>query len=320
MRPENSLWGTGGGVFCYHIGEIERILCSLKGMVFLDVREVLQRFDALLAEGRVSEAGAWLDTAAEECRKNGDYAAAVTVFNEIEGFWRAAGDRDRSFAAAESAIALLESAGLTGGVDYATTLLNYATAKSAFGYGEEALALFRRAEVIYDARLSENDYRFASLYNNMAQSLLRLRRASEAARYFNRSLALLEHTEDSEDEKATCCVNLSFCLMAEGRFDEARSHLDTAEKIFDVIPDSPHRSSMLAARGQLEYLTKNYAAAVKYYENAALSLEKRFGRRGSVYASSCRNCAKACEADGRTEEARIWRAAAESADIARGGR
>lgn len=61
-------------------------LCCVKGMVLLDVREIVQKFDAMLAEGRVSEAGRWLEEAAEECRKNGDYASCVTVFNELEGF------------------------------------------------------------------------------------------------------------------------------------------------------------------------------------------------------------------------------------------
>ena len=128
-------------------------LCCVKGMVLLDVREIVQKFDAMLAEGRVSEAGRWLEEAAEECRKNGDYASCVTVFNELEGFWRAAGSKEKSFAAAQTALALLESAGLEGGADYATALLNYATAKAAFGCAGEALELFRRTEAIYDAQL-----------------------------------------------------------------------------------------------------------------------------------------------------------------------
>ncbi|MEG1798732.1 MAG: tetratricopeptide repeat protein [Synergistaceae bacterium] len=285
----------------------------------MDVRDVLQKFDSMLAEGLVREAGLWLEEAAESCRRSGDYAACVTLFNELEGFWRASGNREKSFAAAEAALALLVSAGLEGGIDYGTTLLNYATAKAAFGCAEEAFSLFKRVEAIYDAQLPDGDYRFASLYNNMAQSLLRTRNIDEAARYFNRSLVLLEDMEDTGDERATCCVNISFCLMAERRFEEARERLDTAEDIFNSIPDSPHRASMFAARGQLEFLLKDYAASAKYYERAAYSLEKRFGRGGSVYASACRNCAKAYESAGCEEDARLWRAAAEGAEVSRRG-
>lgn len=291
-------------------------LCCVKGMVLLDVREIVQKFDAMLAEGRVSEAGRWLEEAAEECRKNGDYASCVTVFNELEGFWRAAGCKEKSFAAAQTALALLESAGLEGGADYATALLNYATAKAAFGCAGEALELFRRTEAIYDAQLEEDDYRFASLYNNMAQSLLRMGNSSEAASYFNKSLALLEHKEDTESEKATCRVNISFCFMAEKRFDEARSSLEDAENIFSSVPNDPHISSMLAARGQLEYLLGNYKTSADYYERAALSTEKKFGKSGRVYVTLCRNCAKAYEAAGNFEKAELMSQTARDAEAA----
>lgn len=299
--------------FCYYRCKSKMFLCCLKGMVFLDVRDVLQKFDSMLAEGLVSEAGLLLESEAESCRRSGDYAACVTLFNELEGFWRASGNRDKSFAAAEAALALLSSAGLEGGTDYATTLLNYATAKAAFGFADEALTLFKQAGTIYDAQLSEGDYRFASLYNNMAQSLLRMRKTSEAARYFDKSLLLLELTDDTESEKATCRVNIAFCLMAERRFDEARIRLEEAEAIFAAMADNPHCASMFAARGQLEYLLKNYALSAEYYEKAALSTEKFFGRSGSVYVTSCRNCAKAHEAAGCVEKAHIWRSAAERA-------
>lgn len=279
----------------------------------MDVREVLHKFDEMLAQGRVREAGAFLEESAAECARCGDHAAAVTVFNELEGFWRAAGQQEKCFSAAETALALLSSAGLEGGIDHATTLLNYATAKSAFGFANEALELFQRVEVIYDAQLAEEDYRFASLYNNMAQALMRARSAAEAESYFSKSLALLAHIDDTEAEKATCRTNIAVCMMAQGRFDDAARELDAAEKLFGALPHDPHRASMFAARGQFAFIQKNYAAAADYYAKAAADIEKRFGRNGAVYAAACRNCAKAYDAAGRANEAARFREAASAA-------
>jgi len=51
-------------------------------------------------------------------------------------------------------------------------------------------------EKIYDWQLPEDDYRFAGLYNNMAQSLLRVNDVKTAGEYFSKSLALLEKMQN----------------------------------------------------------------------------------------------------------------------------
>ena len=279
----------------------------------MDIKDVLQRFDGMLAQGQMEEAVAHLEERARQFKEEGDSSSAITIFNELEGFWRVAGQREKSYAAAEVALGLISSCGLEGGIGHATTLLNYATAKTAFGEAAEALVLYDRVQEIYAAQLPAGDYRFAALYNNMAQSLLRMKDAKRAGEYFARSLALLEEMEEVSSEIATCHANMAVCLMAQKKFEEARENLERSEALFANLPGDPHADSMLATRGQLEYMLGRFLEAAEYYRRAAANIEKRFGRN-PYYARACRNCAKALEAAGNKEEAERWLGFADGAE------
>ncbi|MCD8164556.1 MAG: hypothetical protein LUE09_14365 [Synergistaceae bacterium] len=112
----------------------------------MDIENVLRRFEELLARGRVEEAGQYLEETAAISERSGDGLAEASCRNELTGFWRVCGQREKSYASAERALALLSENGLAGIIDYATALLNYATAKSVFGESAEALPLYRRVE------------------------------------------------------------------------------------------------------------------------------------------------------------------------------
>lgn len=278
----------------------------------MEIRDVLRRFEELLSLGCADDAGRYLEETAAEREGAGDGQAAISCCNELTGFWRVRGRKEKSYAAAERALALLSGNGLENSVDYATVLLNYATAKSVFRELTEALSLYRRAEAVYRELLPASDYRFASLYNNMAQAMLKSNDVKGAADHFAKSLSLLEKMTDVESEIATCNTNMAFCLLAEKRLDEARVRLERAEAIFRALPgDDPHYDSMLSCRGQLEYLLGRYAESAEAYRELASNIERRFGRSPN-YAAACRNCAKACAAAGLDPEAARYRRLAES--------
>lgn len=278
----------------------------------MDIEKILLKYDEMIAKGDLQAAAGYLEKKAAQCGEEGYSTSAITIFNELEGFWRAAGDKEKSYAAAEAALGLIASCKMEGSIGHATTLLNYATAKTAFGELNEALELYDRVEKIYDWQLPEDDYRYAGLYNNMAQSLLRMNDVKSAGEYFAKSLELLEKMQDVESETATCHANLAKCLMAQKKFDEAGESLKKSEELFASLPGDPHADSMLATRGQLEYMLGRFADAAGYYRRAAENIEKRFGRN-RYYARACRNCAKALEASGNKEEAERWLQLAESA-------
>ncbi len=278
----------------------------------MDIENILQKYDEMLSRGEMQAAVGYLEKEAADRVEEGDSTSAITIFNELEGFWRVAGDKEKSYAASEAALGLIASCKMEGSIGHATTLLNYATAKTAFGEAKEALELYDRVEKIYDWQLQEDDYRYAGLYNNMAQSLLRLNDVAGAGEYFAKSLELLKKMEDVESETATCHSNLAICLMAQKKFDEAGENLKKSEALFASLPGDPHADSMLATRGQLEYMLGRFAEAAGYYRRAAENIEKRFGRN-PYYVRACRNCAKALEAAGSKEDAEHWLLLADSA-------
>lgn len=279
----------------------------------MDIENVLHRFDKMLEQGQMHEAVDYLEKKAAESIEEGCSSSAITIFNELEGIWRAAGHKEKSYAAAEAALALISSCGLDGTIGHATTLLNYATAKTAFGEAAEAIGVYDQVNEIYAAQLPADDYRFAALYNSIAQSLLSVNDAKTAGEYFAKSLALIEKMEGVQSETATCYANLAICLIMQKKFDDARENLEKSEALFASLSGDPHADSMLATRGQLEYMLGSFAKAAEYYERAALNIEKRFGRN-PYYARACRNCAKALEAAGNKEEAERWLRSADSAE------
>lgn len=278
----------------------------------MEIDEVLRRFESMLSRGMVNEAGRYLEDVAVKSEGEGDPLTAASCFNELIGFWRVCGRKEKSCAAAERALALLSESGLCGGIDHATAMLNYAAAKAAFKRIPEALRLYRSVEARYRELLPAVDYRWASLYNNMAQALLKSGKSKEAADFFEKSLRLLEQLEGVDSETATCNTNIAFCLLAENRKGEAREHLERAEAIFRSLPGDPHYDGVLSCRGQLKYMEGQYVESAEYYRLLAENIEKRFGRNMN-YATACRNCAKACAAAGLEEESQRYRRLAESA-------
>ncbi|OUO94053.1 tetratricopeptide repeat protein [Cloacibacillus sp. An23] len=281
----------------------------------MEVSKILAEYDAMLAAGRRREAGEFLSEAADVAAREDDAVSEASLRGELTGYWRVFGEPEKSFASAERALFLLESRGLGESAAYATALLNYATAKTAFRMTDEALALYGRVAEIYEKTVAPGDYRFASLYNNMAQALMRAGRASEALGYFERSLALLSPPEDAA-EIATCRTNMAYCLTAEKKLDEAERSLALAEEIYSALPDDPHLASALSCRGQLSYIRGEYARAAEYFAKSAETVERFFGRTAN-YAAACRSCAKSFEAAGMADEAAKYRALA---DAARGAR
>lgn len=283
----------------------------------MEVSKILAEYDAMLAAGRRREAGEFLSEAADTAAREDDAVSEASLRGELTGYWRVFGEPDKSFASAERALELLDGLGLSQSAEYATVLLNYATAKTAFRRTDEALALYGRVADIYEKTIAPGDYRFASLYNNMAQALMRAGRAAEAYGYFERSLALLSPAEDAA-EIATCRTNMAFCLLAMRKPDDAGECLKIAEEIYASLPDDPHAASALSCRGQLEYMRGEFLRAAEYFRKSAEYVERIFGRTAN-YAAACRSCAKSFEAAGMADEAAKYRALADSAGDASGG-
>ncbi len=191
-----------------------------RAMARLD--EYLSRDDYDSAERHIAY---WLD----EAQRGGDKRGAYTLYNEQMGLYRKTGRKEPAFAAMDKALALMDELGFADHVTGGTGFLNAATVCTAFGETERALALFSRAQAVYERELDRADSRLGGLYNNMALAYAALARYDEAFAFYAKALAVMEQVENGEPEQAITCLNLANAV------EDAIGMEDGIERIEDYV-------------------------------------------------------------------------------------
>ena len=124
-------------------------------------------------------------------------------------------DAEKGLAAVSDALEIIKAHGMGRTVSGATVLLNAATTMGCFGEHEDALPFFRHVSRVYADNLDPGDYRFAGLYNNMAQSLVAVGDLEGAEGMFRAAIAIMEKLPGGQNE-----IAVTLCSMAE-MFDGA---------------------------------------------------------------------------------------------------
>jgi tetratricopeptide (TPR) repeat protein len=155
------------------------------------------------------------------------------------GLHRKCGRRDEALAAADEALALVESLGLAGSVSAGTTLINAATVCKAFGMAERALPLFARARELYEAHLAPDDRRLGGLYNNMGLALADLERYAEARDCYGRAAAVMDRVPDGQLDKAVTLLNLADLEESERGPLEAEEAVSALLAEAEALIDTP---------------------------------------------------------------------------------
>ena len=131
-------------------------------------QRIMEKLDRLLEaqdrEGAERHLLYWMQEAVNADDRRGQ----LLLNNELIGFYRKAGRGEEALAAADRALKLLEELDLTRTRSAGTTCVNAATANSAFGRPERALALFEQARAVYEAAPDTPRHLLGGLYNNMA--------------------------------------------------------------------------------------------------------------------------------------------------------
>ena len=170
-------------------------------------RRIIEKMDAYMS--RLDYAGAerhllyWL----EEARLGGDLRGQLMLRNELVGHYRKTGERDKAFASADAALALLRELGFGDTLSAGTTYVNVATAMGAFGEHDRALSLFERARALYESSAYTEPQLLGGLYNNMALTCAALKRFDEAMALYDRAMAQMAHAPNGALEQAITCLN-----------------------------------------------------------------------------------------------------------------
>ena len=174
----------------------------------LDVAVILNKYDELLNENQIKEAGEYLEEIKNAIAEN-DTFAEMTLHNEVVSFHRRTGEQAKAVAAINEILQLLEKLEIKSSVVGANMYLNCATTLNFFHRTADSLPLFERAFEAYINTIPENDYRFAGFYNNYALALYETENYNEALRYFRKALNILSLYKGNDSEMAVTFCNLS---------------------------------------------------------------------------------------------------------------
>ena len=268
----------------------------------MNIDKFYETLDSYFASQALDQVDPFLTSSLAQAKEEEDYAAYISICNEMIGFYRSVSAFEKAYVAAEDVLLLMEELNLENTLHFATTLLNAATAYRAAGDYATAIRYYRQALQIYDGTLPPEDYRYAGIYNNMSILLEKMEENAEAITYAQKALSNIEKLEGGEMETATTLTNLALLYFKTGQPDHARQLLEKALVLFEQSGEhtDAHYSGALAGVAEAWYRMQDYEKALAYYEKALEEVKLHFGENMS-YAILCENCAAVCEQLGNEE-------------------
>ena len=204
----------------------------------IPVGRIMEKLDSYLNQNDYAAAERHLRYWISEADAGNDMRGKLALLNEQIGLYRKIEKESECLTAAANALSLAESMNMEQSVTYGTTLINAATGYKAFGKAEEALPLYRKAQIIYESVLDSDDGRLGGLYNNMALTLTELKNFREAEELFNKAIAVMEKQENGELEVAITHLNIADLIAAEYGFENGEKEIEKqlleAEKLLDT--------------------------------------------------------------------------------------
>jgi len=253
----------------------------------MDINYFFRKLDEMFIKGKTpEEIDQYLCDSLAKANEEQDYGAYVSIGNEMIGFYRSISQYEKCFRISEDTLMLMEELQLDGTEHFATTLLNVATGYRAAGRLNESLSYYTRALQIYEQILAPDDYRFASLYNNISILLEQLNDNEKAVIFLERALEIIDKIPEGASEQASTRTNLALVKLKMGKTKEAETLLQDALKRYEALAgktSDAHYSGALAGLAEVYFQKKEYSEALKLYEKAALEVKRHFGENESYH-------------------------------------
>ena len=231
----------------------------------MNIEHVLQQLDNLFAEHKIDKVEEFLMSKLDEAAQEGDKGAVITLMNEMIGHYREIGEFEKSVEYCSQVLSLMQKMGLEGSVSYATTLLNVANAYRAAGLLRESMAAYQVVVSIYEGNIAYNDFRYASLYNNMSLLFQEMGDYESACDCLERALGIATQYSNARIETAVTYTNLAVSQLKLNRYEEAIINLKRAFSIFEMDEEKDyHYSGALSAMGEAQYLAGNLEESARY--------------------------------------------------------
>lgn len=220
-------------------------------------KEILNIVDSFLHKNDYDGAEKQLLNFLTDAVENKDFSTEILLRNELMGLYRKLGKGQKAVEMVESVITLIEEKELESNIGSATTFLNSATVYKAFGSPEKSIILFEKAKKIYEEKLSVDDERLGGLYNNMALTLVDLKRFSEAKEF---NLKAIEIMKNKPLEIAITYLNMATASETELGLLEANEEItELLKKAKTLLENYQNRD------GYYAFVCEKCASVFGYY-------------------------------------------------------
>ena len=220
----------------------------------VDLRRCLTRLDEHLGRNDYAAAERHLDYWKQEAFAGNDWRGMLTIENERMGLFRKMGKKAEAMAAVESALELIDRAGLQDTVTAGTTWLNIGTVYKNFNESEKALPWYEKSRAVYERELPGE-------YNNMALALADLGRWAEAKSLYEAALRIMAGQEHGALEMAVTELNLAGLAEARDGLLEAEAEIDRRlDRAWDLL----HRPE-LPRNGYYAFVCDKCSSTFGYY-------------------------------------------------------
>lgn len=244
----------------------------------MDIQKVIEGLDELFMNRQSEKVEDYLSVNLEQALNEGDTGSAITIINELIGFYRDTSQYEKAESYCEKLLPFMEKAGLKGTVHYGTSCLNIANAYRAAGKLEDSLKHYRMVFDIYKQVLDKKDFRYASLNNNLSLLYQEMGDFDKACEALEQALQIVKEYPEAEIELAVTYTNLAASYNKAGKIEAARDNVAKGLAIFEEGRTGDyHYSAALSVAGDVYYADGEYRKAADCYGRAMLALRKHVG-------------------------------------------
>lgn len=232
----------------------------------MDLENILIKLDNLFEDNKIDKVEPFLREELKAALEKEKYDVAVSLLNEMMGFFRETSQWEKSYECIEAVLKLMNRMGLKDSVPYGISLVNCANAYRAGGEYKKSLELYKKAEKIYKANFRDEDSQYAAFYNNLSLLYQEIGDFGMAKAALYKSLNIIDKQPDSELEQAVTRTNLASALIQLNEFDKAEGLLKEALCILEKNNISDvHYCGALSSYGTLLYMQKRYIEAADFF-------------------------------------------------------
>ena len=176
----------------------------------INVGRFVAKLDEFLNKKDMAGAERCLNFWADEAMATGDKLGLLSVVNEQIGFYRRVGNKDKATQACKTALQLLSEAELDKTVSGEVVAVNVATTLGAYGFVDEAMAIYAQAEKVFADNNATNTYEYAAFVNNKASTQYVCGMFDQAEANYLRAIDLLR-----AEKSHLYDIAVSLCALAE---------------------------------------------------------------------------------------------------------